>query len=450
MTVLDLEKARVHKLKKSAAVLVLLASILPIARAQQLAPAAAPANPDAASTSPAASPAASKASFDAEAATKAYLDSVPPEEKTRSDSYFEGGYWLQLWDYLAGLAIAWLLLARRWSARMRDFAARVTRFRFLQTWIYFALYLLAGTLLALPLTIYEGFFREHQYHLSNQNFAAWGLDQLKGLMVGLLLGGAAVAALYAVVRRMTRTWWIWGALVSVLFTMLGSLMFPVFIAPLFNKYTPVTDAAVRDPVLRLARQNGIEARDIFVFDASKQSKRVSANVSGFGKTERISLNDNLLHRSTLPEVEAVMGHEMGHYVLHHVYKGILFFGVVITTGFALLGRAFERLRRKHGEQWGIGDIADAAGLPLVIAIVSTYFFLLTPVLNTYIRTQEAEADLFGINTSRQPDGMAKAALKLGEYRKMNPGKFEEFVFFDHPSGRSRIYMAMRWKAENLK
>ena len=461
-------------MKRASAFIILSVTILACARARAQQPSAtppalsdsaspatsAPASPatsasaspaTSASASPASSTAASSAApFAAGAATRAYLDSVPPQEKRRSDSYFEGGYWLQLWDYLAGLAVAWLLLARRGSARMRDAAARLTRFRFLQTAIYFGMYLLVASLLTLPLTIYEGFLREQHYGLSNQSFSAWSIDQLKGLFIGLLFGGAAVAGLYAVVRKMKDTWWIWGALTSILFSVIGSLLAPVFLAPLFNKYTPVTDASVRDPILRLARQNGIDARDIYVFDASKQSKRVSANVSGFGSTERISLNDNLLNRSTLPEIEAVMGHEMGHYVLHHAYKGILFFGVVIVAGFALLGGAFERLRRHGGERWGIGDIGDEAGLPLVVAIVTTYFFLLTPVLNSYIRTQEAEADLFGLNTSRQPDGMAKAALKLGEYRKLDPGKLEEFVFFDHPSGRNRIAMAMRWKAENLK
>jgi STE24 endopeptidase len=162
------------------------------------------------------------------------------------------------------------------------------------------------------------------------------------------------------------------------------------------------------------------------------------------------MNDNLLKRGSVPEIQAVMGHEMGHYVLHHVYKGILEFGVLIVVGFAVVRLAFDRIRAATEPRWRIRSVGDVAGLPLLVLLISAYFFLLTPVVNTLIRTQEAEADIFGINASQQPDGMARAALHLAEYRKLDPGKLEEIVFFDHPSGKNRILMAMRWKAEHLK
>jgi STE24 endopeptidase len=200
----------------------------------------------------------------------------------------------------------------------------------------------------------------------------------------------------------------------------------------------------------MARAQGVAAEDVFVFDASRQTKRVSANVSGFAHTLRISLNDNLLNRSSLAEIEAVMGHEIGHYVLNHVYKGLLFFGVVIVAGFAFLKWSFQAVAARKGALWGIRDAADPAGLPLALILLSAYFFVLTPGLNSWIRMEEAEADLFGINASGQPDGEALVDLKLGEYRKLDPGPLEEILFFDHPSGRNRILMAMRWKAEHLR
>jgi STE24 endopeptidase len=199
----------------------------------------------------------------------------------------------------------------------------------------------------------------------------------------------------------------------------------------------------------MARANGIEAADVWEVNASKQSKRISANVSGLLGTQRITLNDNLLQRATLPEIEAVMGHEMGHYVLHHVYKLLLAFGVLIAIGFALVSTFFERLRRRFEKRWRITGVGDPAGLPLLALLFSTYLFLLTPVTNTIIRSNEYEADIFGLNAARQPDGFATITLKLGEYRKLEPTPLEEFVFYDHPSGRTRIYAAMRWKGENL-
>jgi STE24 endopeptidase len=392
-------------------------------------------------------PATAGASSDPVAATEAWLDRLPAEQRARSDSYFEGGYWLQLWDFLYGLGVAALLLGTGLSARLRDAVERWTRFRFLQAILYTVGYALLAALLTFPLALYEGFFREHQYGLSNQSFGEWMGDSAKGMAVGLILGGLSVAALYAAFRRAPRTWWLWGAGLTVAFLVLGVLIAPVFISPLFNKYTELEDPTLRGSILSLARANGIPADHVYVFDASKQHNRVSANVSGLGQTMRISLNDNLLNRASPEGVEAVMGHEMGHYVLNHVYESILFFGVVLFLGFAFLRWGFGWALARWGERWRVRGIADLAGLPLLAAVLSVYFFLMTPVLNTYIRVNEAEADLFGLNSARQPDGFAEVALMLSEYRKLAPGPIEEWIFFDHPSGRNRILMAMRWKAE---
>jgi STE24 endopeptidase len=222
----------------------------------------------------------------------------------------------------------------------------------------------------------------------------------------------------------------------------------VFIEPIFNNYTELKDETLRGPILSLARANGIPAEHVYVVDASKQTNKVSANVAGLFGTTRIALNDNLLHRASTAEVKAVMGHEMGHYVLHHVSKSLLFFGVVLLIGFAFLRWGFDRAVARWGGNWGVRGAGDPAGLPLLAALFSLYAFVLTPVINTHIRTSEAEADIFGLNAAREPDGMAEAAMQLSEYRKLSPGPVEEWIFFDHPSGRNRIGMAMRWKAEH--
>jgi STE24 endopeptidase len=391
----------------------------------------------------------SPASFDPVAATNAYLATVAGEERARSDAYFEGGYWLQLWDFLLGIAVNLALLGTGLSSRMRNLAERLVSFRPAQTFLYWVQYLLVTSLVLLPMTIYEGYVREHRYGLANQTFGPWMGDQAKALAVGLLLGGLGVSVLYGVVRRLQRTWALWGSVAAIALVMFSVLIGPVFIAPLFNKYTRLTDPAVRDRILSLARAEGIGAQDVWVFDASRQTKRVSANVSGFAATMRISLNDNLLNRCSLAEIEAVMGHEMGHFVLNHVYKSLLFLAVVIAIGFALTKWGFERVTAWKGAIWDIRGTGDTAGLPLAMILLSIYFFVLTPVLNTYTRMEEAEADLFGINASGQPDGEALADLKLGEYRKLDPSPLEEVLFYDHPGGRNRILMAMKWKAEHL-
>jgi len=389
------------------------------------------------------------AAFDPEAATDAWLARLPAEQRARSDAYYEGGYWLGLWDFLWGLGIAWLLLGTRLAARMRDAVERLTRFRFLQSLLYALGYILMVSVLTFPWSLYEGYLREHRYGMATQGLGAWLGDEAKELALGLVFGSLLVMALYAVFRRAPRTWWLWGAAVMLAFLVVVLLIAPVFIAPLFNTYTELEDPALRTSILSLARANGIPAGHVYVYDASKQTTQVSANVSGLAGTLRISLNDNLLQRASPAGVRAVMGHEMGHYVLNHVYESLLFFGVVIVLGFAFVRWGFAWMVARRGARWGVQGIADLAGLPLFAAVLSVFFFLAAPFLRTFIRVNEAEADLFGLNAAGEPDGFAEAALLVSDYRKMAPGPVEEWIFFDHPSGRHRILMAMRWKAEHL-
>jgi len=300
--------------------IILLVSVL--ASAQANSPSAAAGNPTAA----AGNPTAATQPFDVNAAVEAYLAKMPPAERARSNAYFEGGYWLILWDFLSTVFVMWLLLRFRWSARMCHLSERITRFRPLQTALYWIQFLIVMSVLTFPMTMYEGYFREHKYGLLNQTFGPWMRDQLVGMAVGLVLGAILIIPLFGLVRRLGRNWWVWGAVLAIVFFAFVSLIAPVYISPLFNEYKKLKNAKIKDPILSMARANGIPATDVYEFDASKQSNRVSANVSGFASTLRISLNDNLLNRCTLPEIETTMGHEMGHYVLNHAYKGLVMLG----------------------------------------------------------------------------------------------------------------------------
>ena len=392
--------------------------------------------------------AAVAAGFDVSAAVDAYLAKMPPAQRARSDAYFEGGYWLQLWDFLSTVIVMWLLLRFGWSARMRKLAESLTRFRPLQTVLYWIQFIIVVSLLTFPLTVYEGYFREHKYGLLNQSFGPWMREQMVSLVVSVVLGAILMVPLFGLVRRLGKSWWVWGATLTIVFAAFVSLIAPVYIAPLFNKYTTLEDPQVRDPILSMARANGIPATNVYEFDASRQSNRVSANVSGFAGTLRVSLNDNLLKRCTLPETQTTMGHEMGHYVLNHEYKGLVMTGVLIVIGFAFLNWALNSSLARSGEKWEVRGVTDVAVLPLAAILLSLYFLLLTPVTNTISRTMEYEADMYGLNAAQQPDAEANVDMMLGEYRKLDPGPVEEFIFYDHPSGRTRITAAMRWKAEH--
>lgn len=386
--------------------------------------------------------------FNVERATQAYIELLTPEQRARSDAYFEGGYWLQLWQFLYGLAVLFAILSLRWSARLRDSAERVTSRRGLQSALYALAYTPLVWVLTLPLSWYIGFAREHAYGLSNHTFGGWFWDEFKGMLLVTVIAGIAIVGIYAFVRRSAARWWAWATGFMFVLLLLVFLITPVFVNPVFNNYQPLEVGPVRNAVLSLARANEIPADNVMWFDASKQTKRISANVSGLFGTTQVSLNDNLLNRTSLPEIKAVMGHEMGHYVLDHPLQGAVFLTLIFGFGFLILERLFERARARWGERFGVRERSDPAGLPLALAIMSAYLFLATPLINRYIYNGEIQADLYGLNAAREPHGFATVAMRLGAYRKLDPSPLEEFLFYDHPSGRRRVEMSMRWLDEN--
>lgn len=389
------------------------------------------------------------APFDAKAATRAYLNTLQGAARAKSDAYFEGGYWLLLWGAAISVLVAWITLHFGWSARWSAWAARRTGRPSVRAGLYALPFLLVTTLLALPWSIYTDFVREHRYGLSNQSFGQWAGEALTALAVSIPLTALLLMAIFAVIRRAPRTWWLWGTGVMSFFVVLGAAVAPVFIAPLFNTYKPMAAGPMRDQILAMARAHDVPADNVYVFDASKQSKRISANVSGLGPTIRISLNDNLLNRTSPPEVKAVMGHELGHYVLNHVGRIIGVMSAIFLFVFFMLWWLTPKLLARYGARWGVTEVTDPAVTPVFSAIAAVLFLLLTPATNSLIRINESEADAFGLDAAREPDGFALTAMKLSEYRKIEPTPLEEAIFFDHPSGRTRVRMAMEWKARHL-
>ena len=389
------------------------------------------------------------AAFDPEAATRAYLATVNGAARAKSDAYFEGGYWLILWGALVGIASDLAILHFGLSAKFRDWAERWCKWRWLVPALYTAPYVIAGTVITLAWSIYTGFIREKHYDLMNQSFGGWAIDQGKGLGVGIISGAILYVIVFAVIRNSPRRWWLWGALALSAFTALSIMIAPVFLAPMFNTYSEMKPGPLRDRIVAMATANHIPADHIYVFDASKQTKRISANVSGLGPTVRISLNDNLLSRTTPAQTASVMGHEMGHYVLNHIPKSIAAFTAIFLLAFWLLSRIAPAMIARYGPKWGVRGISDPAAIPVFGILVSVFAFAMTPVINTLVRINESEADAFGLNAAREPDGFAQTALAVSEYRKLEPGPIEEALLFDHPSGRTRIRMAMDWKAAHL-
>jgi len=381
----------------------------------------------------------------AEAATQVYMDRLPADVVAKSDAYYTGGYWLQLWHLLLGLVIAALWLSGRRAARLRDWATARGSGALRRDFLFSAVYLGVGSLLSLPLTLYEEWWREHAYGMSTQTLPAWLGEWAVASTINLLIGALAFTLLYVLIRRAGERWWMWGTAGAMALLTVIIAVSPVLFEPLFNDFKPVEDGPVKQAVLQMAHANGVPVDNVYVFDASRQTTRISANVSGLFGTAAVRLNDNLLRRTSLPEIRAVMGHELGHYVMNHIVKMLCMLALVLLVGFYTAQALLRWLLKRLAPRTGIQRVDDVAGLPLLAVAFSLFFTLATPVQNTITRVQEAEADQFGLNLSREPHGFAEGQLRLVEYRKADPGPVEEFLFFHHPSTRHRILAAMRWR-----
>ena len=386
--------------------------------------------------------------FDPELATQAYMATLKGAARAKSDAYFEGGYGLILWDFLVTVIANLIVLRMCWAARLSAWARGKTGPQ-LAALLFAVPYLLIVTLITAPWIIYADFVREHAYGLSNQSFGEWGGEQLIGIAADTLIAAILWMGVHAVIRRYPRGWWVGGTWLTIAVLMTTITLGPAYLDPLFNDYTPLPEGPVKAEVLKLARANGVPADNVFLVDASRQSDRISANVRGLFGTTRIALNDNLM-KQDLGEIRAVMAHELGHYVLNHMWKLIISMSLIIAVSLALVAAGSPWLLARFGTRWGIAGMADPGVLPALVIAVSTVFFVATPITNSLIRVNEQEADLFAHNAARAPDSFARIAMKLSQYRKIEPGPLEEVIFFDHPSGHTRVFTAMRWKAEHLQ
>ncbi|HYD89605.1 MAG TPA: M48 family metallopeptidase [Vitreimonas sp.] len=401
----------------------------------------------AAATAFAAPAAAASLPFDPELATHAWLATLGPEATARSNAYFEGGYIIDFVSTAISIAVAALILLLGWARGVRSWLEKTVKwFPLVALGVGFFVNLVS-TVITFPFTYYVGFVRQHRYDLSTQTFPEWFGEQMIGVGIGLVIGSIFIAIIYMIIRAARNTWWIWGSAVTIAFAAVMSMLFPIYIAPLFNESVPMEQSELRDDIIAMAQANGVPADNVYVYDRSRQTNSISANVSGFGPTTRISLADTLLERASPEATRAVMAHEIGHYVLGHMYSGLIMSAMLILFSFAFVHFTFRAFAKN--ERWGIRDISDPAGLPLILVLLSVVGLITAPLQRNLIYFNEQQADMFGLNAAREPDGFAEAAVLLSEYRKMQPSQLEEWFFYDHPSGWNRVHNAMVWKAHEI-
>jgi STE24 endopeptidase len=379
--------------------------------------------------------------FDPQAATAAYIDSLGPAALEQAAAYTTGSHWLLLWSLLVTGLFAWIVV--RWGVLARISARLQQRRVNLRVFCVALVAFLLLAVMTLPWELYAQWWRESSYGRTSQPLADFMAQWALGTAVFSVLVASFFVGIYALMRRAGRRWWMWSGGFTAVSLAVFLLAAPVLIEPMFNEFKPVPEGPVRDALVVMAKEAGVPSSRIFVYDGSRQSNNFTANVSGIGGSARIAISDVAFMGASLDEVRAVTGHEIGHYVLGHVWRSIIVLSLLAIVFFLLIDRLYPRVAAKFG---CTAPLSDPAGLPVVLFMVQALALLAEPVSNTLSRVDEAEADRYSLRTVNLPDALASALVKTAEYRNPRPGAVEELIFYTHPSVESRVRTAMRWKA----
>jgi STE24 endopeptidase len=370
---------------------------------------------------------------------------LDPERQERAKEYARIQRRLMLVELGLGgaYALAWLIVG--WSNALKTVLLQWTANEWLLVAGFGLIFGLGYFLLGLPLSYYEGFVLPHRYDLSTQNLQGWILDQLKGILVGGLLGGLVLEIIYAVLRIAPDTWWLWAAAILLVFNVILANLAPVLLMPLFFKFEPLGEeyAELKERLIRLAEDAGAHVRGVYKFDMSRRTKAANAALTGLGNTRRIILGDTLLDEFSNEEIETVLAHELGHHVNKDIPIGIAVESVTTLLGLYLASLVLE---------WGVGLFgfngpADIAGLPLFILVIGLYSLITMPLSNAFSRWRERRADRYALQTTHKPEAFASAMTRLANQNlaDADPEPWVEVLLYSHPALSKRIAMAHQFE-----
>jgi STE24 endopeptidase len=352
--------------------------------------------------------------------------------------------WLGISDFVVGFAFLIVLLVTGWSGWLRDLAYRMGFQNYsLAVFMYLLLLLLISKILGLGFDIY-GFRLERRYKLSTQRVRAWFWDEVKGFLVGLLMGAIVVELLYFTIRQWPQNWWLlaW-ALFMGLFIVLAQLA-PVVLFPIFYKFEPLENEELRRRLVLLSERAGTRVRGVYRWKLSEKTKKANAALTGLGVTRRIILADTLLDNYTADEIEAVLAHELGHHVHRHILKSIFVQAAITLFGFWAANWALHYAIDHH--LFDFVQISDFADLPLLALVATILSFLLMPALNAYSRFNERQADRYAFESIASVEPFISSMNKLADQNlaERAPSKWVELLFHSHPSISRRLRAAADW------
>jgi STE24 endopeptidase len=356
--------------------------------------------------------------------------------------------WLGIADFAVGLVFLILLLVTGWSDSLRDVAYRLGFQNYsLSLFVYLLLLLVIAKALSVGLDYY-GFLLEHRFKLSTQRFRSWAWDEVKGFLVGLVLGTVVVEVLYLTIRQWPQHWWMlaW-ALFMGLFIVLAQLA-PVVLFPIFYKFEALDNEDLRRRLVVLSERAGTRVRGVYRWKLSEKSKKANAALTGMGATRRIILADTLLDNYTPEEIEAVLAHELGHHVHRHILKSIFVQAAITLFGFWAADWVLRYAVDHH--TFRFDELSDFANLPLLALVSVVLSFLLMPALNAYSRFNERQADRYAFESISSVEPFITSMNKLAEQNlaERTPSKWVEWFFHSHPAISRRLQAAKEWRRKH--
>jgi STE24 endopeptidase len=368
---------------------------------------------------------------------------LDPERQRRAKQYARINRRLMLPDlFISGVYIlAWLVF--EWSKALKIWLLGFTTNEWLILFLYVAIIGGIMFLINLPLSFYQGYTLPHRFELSTQSMSGWITDQIKGIVLGGVIGMIVLEIIYAILRTFPTLWWLWAAVILLIFNVILANLVPTLLMPLFNKFVPLGEehSDLVERLMQLARRSGTFVRGVFKFDMSKRTKQANAGLTGLGNTRRIIIGDTLLNNFTPDEIETIMAHELGHQVNKDIPLGIIFGSLTTLVGLFLVS---------VGLNWGVRVFgftgpADVAAFPLFLIVFGLYGLVTMPLENGFSRWRERRADEYALSLTKNGTAYASALKRLANQNlsDADPEEWVEWLLYSHPALGKRIAMAER-------
>jgi Zn-dependent protease with chaperone function len=367
-------------------------------------------------------------------------DVAIPEATPEALRYYRSGNILWVFELILSWFIPLLLLFTGWSGKLGTFAEKKGRWWFVSIALYLVLFIAIYQLMFFPFDYYTGYVRQHDYGLSTQTFGRWLANDLIGVGVLMVSCIAFVWIVYLLLKKSPRRWWFYSSVASMVISFIIMFVQPIWVDPLYNNFGPMKDKQLEEKILALASRAKIEHGKVYEVNKSQDTTTLNAYVTGFGSTNRIVLWDTTIQQMQEDEILFVMGHEMGHYVLHHVWWSWLYFGALFFFIFYLTYRSANYLMRRYSRRFKFSRLSQIASLPLLLFLTSVFMFLTQPLSNFVSRTMEHHADQFGLEITQNNTAAAEAFLVLQQKNLATPrpGKLFKFLRSTHPPLGERV------------